>query len=337
MKRILLIHTGGTFGMIPIEPSRTLAPGDVRDQISRYLPDVHSIARVDFEVAFNIDSANIQISHWQILARLIRDKYEEYDGFVIIHGTDAMVYTASALSFMLRGLSKPVIMTGSQRPLSNIRSDARSNLINSLELATYKIPEVAIFFGTNLYRGNRTVKISSTRYEAFASPNFPVLAEVGLDVKLSDQILKPSKKLQYSEKFQENVFSFRFHPGMPSNCLEAILHSGIQVVVVEALGVGNLPIVENSFVPWIAKMNEIGKIVAVNSQSPYGRVNLNLYESGKQVLEAGGISCEDMTTAASIVKLMILLGKYPGQPEMIKKEFLTPYAGELTLAEKNNS
>ena len=317
--------------MMPVEPSHVLAPVHIQENILRYLPEIQQIAHIDFEVAFNIDSANIQIHHWQTLGRIIHDNYTTYDGFVIIHGTDAMVYTACALSFMLQGLSRPVILTGSQRPLAQIRSDARSNLINSLELATFSIPEVAIFFGTHLYRGNRTLKISSTRFEAFASPNFPPLAEVGLDISLSEYSLPPGKRLRYREHFENSVFSFLFHPGLPPAYLDFLIDSPIRAVVVQALGVGNLAVQENSLIPWIEKMSRAGKIVAVGSQSPYGRVDLERYECGKMVQNAGGISAGDMTIPAAIVKLMFLLKEYGKNVRQVKEQFLLPLAGELTV------
>ncbi|MEJ2635302.1 MAG: asparaginase [Calditrichia bacterium] len=333
MKKILLIHTGGTFGMMPAEPSKVLAPADIQNLILEHLPEVEKIARVDFEVAFNIDSANIQIHHWQKLGQIIHQNYEKYDGFVVIHGTDAMVYTAAALSFMFRGLNKPIILTGSQRPLAQIRSDARSNLINSLELATYAIPEVAIFFGTHLYRGNRTIKISSTHYDAFASPNFPPLAEVGLDISLSRNMLVSGKELFYSDQFDNRVISFRFHPGISPDTLEYLVDSPIKIVVIEALGVGNLAIQENSVIPWIEKMNRANKLIVVNSQSPYGRVDLSLYECGKMMSDAGAIGAGDMTGAATIIKSMYLAGQYPENYDTVRQKLLQSIAGEITLPE----
>ncbi len=333
MKKILLIHTGGTFGMMPAEPSKVLAPADIQNLILEHLPEVEKIARVDFEVAFNIDSANIQIHHWQKLGQFIHQNYEKYDGFVVIHGTDAMVYSAAALSFMFRGLNKPIILTGSQRPLAQIRSDARSNLINSLELATYAIPEVAIFFGTHLYRGNRTIKISSTHYDAFASPNFPPLAEVGLDISLSRNMLISGKERFYSDQFDNRVISFRFHPGISPDTLEYLVDSPIKIVVIEALGVGNLAIQENSVIPWIEKMNRANKLIVVNSQSPYGRVDLSLYECGKMMSDAGAIGAGDMTGAATIIKSMYLAGQFPENYDTIRQKLLQSIAGEITLPE----
>ena len=296
--------------MVPMEPDKTLAPLHIQNHILTHLPEIKEIADIEFEVAFNMDSANIQIEHWQKLAQIIYKNYEQYDGFVIIHGTDAMIFTACALSFMLKGLSKPVILTGSQRPLSQIRSDARSNLINSLELATHRIPEVAIFFGVNLFRGNRTIKISSTHYDAFESPNYQELGEVGLDIELFDQyFLEASEELLFSTSFDHNVFDLRYFPGLQTKFLDQLLDSPFKAVIVEALGAGNLAVQQNSLIPWIEKMSAVGKLVVIGSQSPYGRVNLNLYECGKMIQDAGAISAGDMTNAATIVKLMFLLGQ----------------------------
>jgi L-asparaginase len=330
MKKILLIHTGGTFGMMPLQPSQALAPADIQELILKYLPDIRTIASIDFEVAFNIDSSNIQVEHWQKLGRLIKEKYQQYDGFVIIHGTDAMVYSASALSFMLQGLDKPVILTGSQRPLALIRSDARSNLINSIELATRDIPEVGIFFGTMLFRGNRTIKISNTSYKAFASPNNPALAEVGLDINLSKYILQPGSKLTYRDSFDDHVLCFRFHPGLSPKYLASFIDSPLRGIVIDALGVGNVSILTNSLIPWIKRMTEAGKIVVINSQSPYGIVDLSRYECGHQIEDAGGIPALDMTTACSLIKLMFLFGHIPSNISDVRKKFLKPLAGELS-------
>ncbi len=330
MKKILLIHTGGTFGMMPVKPSSYLVPADIQDLITKHLPEIKKIGHVEFEVAFNIDSSDIQIDHWVKMAHIISKNYNKYDGFVIIHGTDAMIYSACALSFMLKGLAKPVILTGSQRPLALIRSDARSNLINSIELATLDIPEVSICFGTNLFRGNRTIKISNTSYQAFTSPNFPALAEVGWEISLSDNILRPGKHLTVLDQFNNDVFCFRFFPGLLPNYLNCLIDSPIKGIVIEALGMGNIAIKENSFINWIEQMNKNNKIVVINSQNPYGKINLSLYECGKMITDVGGISAGDMTTAASIIKLMHLLGYHKEEINKVKEKFLKPLAGEIS-------
>nr|NIV15464.1 asparaginase [Fodinibius sp.] len=210
MKKILIIHTGGTFGMMPMKPRQTLAPNQVEERVTAHVPELEKIASIDFNMIFNLDSSNIQPRHWQELAVLINQNIEAYDGFVIIHGTDSMAYTAAALSFMLNNLPKPVILTGSQRPLAEIRTDARINLINAVELATRPIPEVGIFFGTELFRGNRAVKVSSTDFHAFESPNFPSLAEVGLDVEIFTHRFPPTEAFQLKPDMSDKVLAVRF-------------------------------------------------------------------------------------------------------------------------------
>jgi len=316
--------------MTPQAPTKILAPGDIRQLILKYLPEIQTIAHIDFEVIFNIDSANIQIHHWQKLGRLIKENYQKYDGFVIIHGTDSMVYTAAALSFMFQGLDKPIILTGAQRPLALIRSDARSNLINSIELATSQIPEVGIFFSTRLYRGNRTIKLSSISYEAFDSPNTEPLATVGLDITLSDEHLPPGKKLTYADSFSDLVFNFRYHPGLSPDHLKLLVDSPFKAIIIEALGVGNLSIQEKSFIPFIKELHDSEKLVVLTSQSPFGRIRLDLYECGYQIEKAGGLSAGDMTTECSVVKLMFLLGQYPDETQKIARNLQKSLAGEIT-------
>ena len=185
MKCVLIIHTGGTFGMTPMEPEQTLKPGNIEEQIDVYIPRIREKVDISIKIPFNLDSSNIGPVEWRILYTLISEEVENYDGVVIIHGTDTLVYTAAALSFFLLDLKKPVILTGSQRPLSALRTDARGNLINSVELATYDIPEVLICFGDRLFRGNRTKKMSIESFQSFESPNFPPLANIGLNVNIN--------------------------------------------------------------------------------------------------------------------------------------------------------
>lgn len=173
MKRILLIHTGGTFGMTPMAPENTLQPGRIEQDIASHLPDLSKMAEINIEIPFNLDSSNIGPDQWGEIYALLEKNYAQYDGFIIIHGTDTLVYTATAISFLAAKYSKPIIFTGSQRPLSAIRSDARSNLINAVELATRDIPEVTICFDNKLFRANRTKKQSIESYHGFDSPNYP--------------------------------------------------------------------------------------------------------------------------------------------------------------------
>ncbi|CUT01906.1 asparaginase [Candidatus Chrysopegis kryptomonas] len=331
MKRILLIHTGGTFGMALKDG--TLAPSSFIQRIIEFVPEVKQIAEIESHIVANIDSSNIGIEHWLKIADVIVQNYDDFDGFVITHGTDTMTYTASALSFILDGLSKPVILTGSQRPLSEIRTDARNNLINSVELATYPIPEVCIFFNNKLFRGNRTKKIDIWGFDAFDSPNYPPLAEVGVEVKVYEKnfLKRKNFKLNVSKNFSNEVFCVKIFPSVKVDFLMSLLELDIKGFVIEAFGSGNLPnIEERSLIPFVQKASEMGKIVAISTQAVYGKVDLTLYQCGKDALDAGALSCKDMTTETAIVKLMFLLAKYGDNVALIREEFYKPIAGEIS-------
>ncbi len=311
----------------------TLAPSSFVKKILEFVPEVKQIAKIESIIVSNIDSSNIGIEHWLKIADTIAENYEKFDGFVITHGTDTMTYTASALSFMLDGLSKPVILTGSQRPLSEIRTDARNNLINAVELATYPIPEVCIFFNNKLFRGNRTKKIDIWGFNAFDSPNYPPLVEVGVEIKVYPEnfLKRKNFNLNLSKKFSSKIFCVKIFPSLKIDYLMSLLKLDIDGFVIEAFGSGNVPnIGKDSLVPFVKKAVEMGKIVAISTQAIYGAVDLTLYECGKEVLEAGALSCKDMTTETAIVKLMFLLGKYNGDTLRVMDEFHTPIAGEIS-------
>ncbi len=329
MKKILILQTGGTFGMVPTQPHRALAPAKIADQINRRLPEIKELAEIEYRELFNLDSSNMQSRHWQVLAKEIHKNLSNFDGFVIIHGTDSMVYTATALSFMLRNLPVPVILTGAQRPFLEIRSDARTNLINSVELATCSIPEVAIFFGTRLYRGNRTVKVSGTNFAAFDSPNYPPLAEVGLDVELFGNCLRPNGRAKLLPEISDRVIALPFFPSLNPDYLQWLPESPFDAVVLEGLGLGNMAVQDKSMVPLIKDLTGRGKMVVITSQNLQGKVDLSRYENGRRLQEAGAIGSGNMTTETAIVKLMHLLGVHHGNIDAVKKDFLTPLAGEL--------
>jgi L-asparaginase len=341
LKHILIIHTGGTFGMVPMEPSATLAPGAVQHELLAHIPEIARIAEIDTDVAFNLDSSNMNVGHWQALARMIADRREAYDGFVLIHGTDTMAYTASALSFMLRGLGKPVVLTGAQRPLVRIRSDARGNLVNAVEIATTDLAEVAVFFGTRLYRGNRTTKISADRYDAFASPNAAPLAEVGVDIRFAADVRRAAAAGPFDPFFDLDpaVCVLVAFPGMRVSFWEQALASDIRAYIVEGYGPGNVPITGESLLPFVERAVAAGKLVAINTQCAEGRVDLDLYECGRRAAELGALSCADMTVEASIVKAMYLLGRSRSTAEAARL-FVSDLAGECSpppqrLAESN--
>jgi L-asparaginase len=331
MKHILLIHTGGTMGM-PSGGSRPAAPQQFADELFRHIPGVKTIADIDFKSPFNVDSSNITISHWIELGALVAEHIDRYDGFVIIHGTDTMSYTACALSYALNNLPKPVILTGSQRPLSDIRTDAKNNLINAIELATYDIPEVGIFFDYKLFRGNRAKKISIDNFDAFASPNYPALAEIGLNIEIKGHHRQPSGIFRMDRQFSHRVACFRLFPGFDPNVLDPMIDSDILVYVIEAFGSGNVPILDRSMIPFIEKVTQSGRLVVITSQCINGAVNFDLYECGKQAMRAGAISGRDMNTEAAVIKAMYLLGQFDNRVAKVRSNFSISLAGEMTEA-----
>lgn len=310
--------------------SGALRPPEEASELLSGLPEARSIAAIDVRILFNLDSSNLGIAQWQAIARVIEAEIDRYDGFVVIHGTDTMVYTASALSFMLSNLPKPVILTGAQRPLSEIRTDARNNLISALELATMDVPEVGLFFNHALYRGNRAKKLSIDEFDAFASPNYPTLAEVGLGVTLNvGAIRRPSGLFRMYSEFSDRVLSLRLTPGMAPELLDSLLEGRSEAIVLEAFGAGNVPTGEKSLIPFIERATERGKLVAICSQSLNGAVDLQLYECGALAARAGAVSCGEMTVEAASVKLMFLLGQL-GSAAKVAKNLKVPLAGELS-------
>lgn len=330
MKRLLLLQTGGTLGMTHRTVEGSLRLPEVPDELLKSLPEARSIAHIDTQPLFNLDSSNVGIPQWQAIADAIEAQMDAYDGFVVIHGTDTMVYTASALSFMLSNLPKPVILTGAQRPISEIRSDARHNLISALELATRDVPEVGLFFNHRLFRGNRAKKVSIHEFDAFASPNFPPLAEVGLDVGLNvEAIRRPSGLFRLHRDFSDRVLALRVSPGMAPDLLMPLLEGPAEAIVLEAFGAGNVPTGEHSLIPFIERATALGKVVAICSQAFSGAVSLGLYECGALAQRAGAVSCGDMTVEAATVKLMFLLGQL-GSPQRAARHLLLPLAGEVS-------
>ncbi|MBO9541360.1 asparaginase [bacterium] len=330
MKRLLLLHTGGTLGMRPSDLEGALCPPDDAAELLAGLPEARAIAEVEARTLYNLDSSNSGIREWQLLADVIEAEMDAYDGFVIVHGTDTMVYTASALSYMLSNLPKPVILTGAQRPISELRTDARNNLISALELATMDVPEVGIFFNHALYRGNRAKKVSIHEFDAFASPNFPTLADVGLKVALrTEAIRRPAGLFRVHRAFSDKVLAIRVTPGMDADLLMPLAEGRAEAIVLEAFGAGNVPIAEKSLLPFIEAATKSGKVVAIASQAMSGAVDLDLYECGARAAQAGAVSCGDMTVEAATVKLMFLLGQL-GSAQRAAKNLGVPLAGEIT-------
>ncbi len=327
--RILILHTGGTLGMVPRKGDQALEPAEFSAAILENVPELSEIADVEADVFLNLDSSDVTPEHWKALARRIADSVGEYGGIVVTHGTDAMTYTASALSYCLRNLPIPVILTGAQRPLSDPRSDARANLTGAVDLAARKIPEVGIYFDGHLLRGNRTMKRSSFAFAAYRSPNFPPLAEVGAGVRMVAEPLRPAGEFRLEGGFDWRVASLRLLPGQPPDALRCMGRSGLGAVLIEAFGMGNLPVVDRSVANAVADLTSKGVVVAIGSQSRHGRVDLHRYAGGRLALEVGAVGTADMTTEAAAVKLMYLLATCSG-PEEVGARITVPIAGEVT-------
>ncbi|MDR8390412.1 asparaginase [Aliifodinibius sp. S!AR15-10] len=331
MKRILLIQTGGTIAMDLGKGNQPeLDPEKWSETIYREIPELSEIAELHIERLFFEDSSDINGQHWTQLIKFIREKSPRYDGFVILHGTDTMAYTASALSFGLQNLDKPVILTGSQVPMSSLRSDARRNLVNTIEMATFPLFEVAICFNDFVYRGNRSTKMSIGDFDAFASPNFPALAEIGLHIEFNKQVPRPTNQLKAFPRFSDRIFLLKLFPNLPPNFLEQLDLSELDAIIIEAFGSGNFPMHgEKSVLPFLERSIAQDLIVIITSQAPYDAVDLTKYESGRNAMDLGALSARDMTSEATLTKMMHLLANYE-QPSRIKDIFQQNIAGEIT-------
>jgi L-asparaginase len=335
--RVLIIYTGGTFGM-SYDKDGVLTPFSF-EYILDQLPTLKNLALDITAVSFEtpIDSSDINPEHWQLISSVIYDQYEDHDGFVVLHGTDTMAYTASALSFMLDGLRKPVVFTGAQLPISEPRSDARENLITALDIASARdnddpiIPEVCIYFDYELLRGNRSKKVESMQFDAFDSGNYPPLAKVGVKIDYNFSVIRtPSaaNALNLRATFETNIAILKLFPGIHKNVVSAIVNTpGLKAIILETYGSGNAPTLS-----WLLEYLEDainrGIIIVNISQCPGGRVVQGRYETSKRLQQIGVISGADMTTEAAVTKLMLLIGEYG--PSNAKTMIGVSLAGELT-------
>jgi L-asparaginase len=336
---LLIIYTGGTIGMVHDPVSGSLIPIDFR-HISDHVPELRKFGYDLHSISFDPvkDSSNIDPTVWVKMAEIIEDSYDDFDGFVILHGTDTMAYTASALSFMLENLAKPVILTGSQLPIGLLRTDGRENLITAIEIAAAMendlpaVPEVCIFFDNKLTRGNRTTKMSAEHFDAFYSPNYHPLAEVGLHLKYfnDDTIQHPkANKLIVHKGFDTNVAILKLFPGINRKLVSAIVKTeGLRGLIIETFGSGNAPTYQ-WFLDDLKQFMERGGIILNVTQCHGGSVEMGLYETSRQMLEAGVVSGKDITSEASVTKLMHLLGRFP-EKEKVIESLKKSLAGEIS-------
>lgn len=318
---LLLIYTGGTIGMKQDMKDLTLKPFDF-SQILDEVPEIRKFAfKIDtYSFEPPIDSSDVEPSLWQDLARLIKEKYEDYDGFIILHGTDTMSYSASALSFMLDGLTKPVIFTGSQLPIGVPRTDGKENLISAVEIASAKdeeghpaVPEVCVCFDSLLMRGNRSTKVNSEVFRAFQSPNFPPLAEAGINIRYNNEyIRKPNdwyQSLTINTVLDTRVSILKIHPGITPEVVRNILcGKDTRAIIMETYGSGNAP-TRDWFLDIVKESSAMNKIIVNVTQCLAGTVNMNIYANGKALERAGVIDGYDSTTESALAKLFYLMGK----------------------------
>ncbi len=333
-KRVLIINTGGTIGMKKTENGYAPARNFLAEAISE-IADMKKPDTPDwelYELPRLLDSSDITVKEWNEIAEIIYTKYENYDGFVVLHGTDTMAYTASALSFILDGLDKPVVLTGSQIPLSEIRSDGKDNLVTSLLIAADGAArEVCLYFSGKLLRGNRAVKMSADGLVAFDSPNYPHLADVGISIKYNTSAISNFNKSQLALRPLSNVpiGVLKVFPGIQFGLFESIMTEKLSGIVLETFGTGNIPSDDGSLIPIISRAFECGSVVAVCSQCPQGTVSLGAYETSSALKNAGAVSGMDMTTEAAVAKLYYLfsIGKEKKEIKALMEENLR---GELT-------
>lgn len=321
-RRVLLLHTGGTLGM----EGSPLEPGDYASTLDARVPELRALAQIETEIVCNLDSSDVGPDEWAELARRIDAARDRVDGFVIVHGTDTLAFTAAALSFALENVGKPVVLTGAQRPLRALRTDARRNLQDAVELATRGIPEVGICFDGLFLRGCRAVKLDAFSYRAFASPGMPPLARMGVDVDVTAHLRRGRGAYRFDPRFDDRVATVYVHPGVSASGVAALARTDVRGVVLAAFGVGTIPTRDPALGAAIRQLREADIDVLVVTQHG-GRVNLGAYRNSATLREAGAISGGSMRVEAAVPKLMHALAVFD-DPDQRRAYIERDVAGE---------
>lgn len=352
-KGVLVIYTGGTIGSKPKDPDpdspQVVVPWEELEQVTPELTQLRNrgFGRIDCEESVGpLDSCNVGPKEWAQMAQIIAKNYQDYDGFVILHGTDTMVYTASALSFMLKGLGKPVVLTGAQRSaLVDVRNDATQNFITALEIANPKfsqipvIPEVCIYFGGKLLRGNRAIKRDTSGYDAYETPNFPPLGEAGDKITINEKLIRsqPTQAFRAVTRLDTHVTTLMIYPGIhetPEIARKQLLETeGLKAALVLAYGSGNIPTISDKFLDIFREARRKGIILVDASQCRRGPVELGIYETSAMLLDAGFIAANDITLEAALCKLMSWLGDPDTTTEEVEARFQFNEAGEQSISQ----